>query len=97
MERQGDGLDEDVWPFSFTGLIASITTVCAIFALAFVGRDDEFWMRLWLGTTSFFFVWTLLSVLALLDLVAGYGAVRTSHWRKTDGRELGDGGPDDGR
>jgi hypothetical protein len=75
------GLQQDVWPFSFTSLLAVCSAVFPMAALATVPKQNEQLTRFALAISSALFVWTLLSVLALVRVVYKYGQVRASHIR----------------
>lgn len=79
LDSEGDGLAEDIWPFSFTAALSAACTIVAVIALAIASNTDERWMRAGLGVSTFLFVWTLFSVLALIRSVHEYGRVRVEH------------------
>lgn len=91
MDSEGEGLAEDVWPFSFTATLSAVCTIVAVVALAIASNTDERWMRLGLGVATFLFVWTLFCVLALVRSVHEYGRVRVEH-AKGRSNQSGDGG-----
>lgn len=79
LHETGDGLAEDVFPFSFTALLAAGTALAGVgFALA-TPPGDIGWIRAATLVTWFLFGWTLLGVVSLVRLVYQYGTVRVTH------------------
>ena len=79
LDSTGEGLAEDVWPFSLTAALAGVTTGVAVWFLAVASNTEVLWLRVGTGLSSFLFIWTLFSVLALVAQVFEYGKVRTAH------------------
>lgn len=76
MDRRGDGIAEDFWPFWLTVVFAATTAIGGLLSLTLVETDAKsssvFPARLAVGLVSFFFVWTLVSVVQLVSVVRRY-------------------------
>ena len=77
LESNG-GLSEDIWPFSFTALLAGVTAATALGALIVVPTDKEWMLRASVAVTWGLFLWTLFSAIALIRVVHGYGRIRAA-------------------
>jgi hypothetical protein len=87
MERTERGLVEDVWPFSFTALLAICTSVTAMFFLIATPRDNELLLRITAGVVWALFFWTLTSTFALIRVVYEYGRVRATDFRNEEEKD----------
>lgn len=78
LDSQGEGLAEDIWPFSFSAVLAALTALTALWFLAVGSNTDVRWMRIGIGCSTGLLAWTLSAVLALVRVVHSYGRVRAT-------------------
>ncbi len=86
----GRGVIEDFFPFSFTAVVAVLTSSASLMFLILTPQNDELTMRIGIGLSTFLFVWTLFNMLALVRLVARRGLIRALYASQKDSGGPGD-------
>jgi len=77
LAKIGHGLEADVFPFWFTASLAVTSIVINVVALVMEGFFENYAYRIFLGLSTWLFLWTLFASLNLVAFIAGHARNRS--------------------
>ena len=76
---QGRGLREEVWPFWFTAVLAVATILSGLVSIAMFYDAHIIVVRASVAFVTFLATWAVMSVLALIGVLASYAEIRVDY------------------
>lgn len=92
LNKRGRGLYEEIWPFWITAILAMVSIVMGIVFVALFGASTcAPLVRATISLVSFFTIWAVLSVLAIIRLLVEYAQIRGLYhdFRQANAQEEG--------
>lgn len=79
LAQQGRGLREEVWPFWFTAVLAVAAILSGLVSIALFTDAHIVLVRGAVAVVTFLATWAVMSVLSLIDVLAGYAEIRVAY------------------